>query len=158
MVGDVPRAEQHAGEHGGVDHRAVRPAEPALLAGCRQECQVEGRVVGDDDAVARELEKAGQHLGDAGSAGPPSASVMPVSAVMWSGIGLPGFTSAENSAIGRPGLSLHRADLGDPGLVGQPSGRLDVDDDDVPGRQERAARQQPGDQPVSQPVAGPAFA
>ena len=33
-------------------------------------------------------------------------SVIPVSAVMSGGIGTPGLTSAENSLIGRPGLSL----------------------------------------------------
>ena len=153
MVGHVGGAEQHPREHGGVDNGALRPGDPAVGAGGRQEGEVEGRVVRDDHAAAGEFQerRAGPRRSPARQ--PTMASVMPVSSVMLAGIGMPGFTSAENSAARLTGAEPDRADLGDASLVGEPSGRLDVDDDKVCWRQERARWQQAGQQAPRWPVA-----
>ena len=86
----APR-KRHRVEHAHADARAVEAHEGAI-----EHADVEGRVVRDEDAVARQREQLGDAPGAAGPAPARSRSRMPVSRLMRGGIGMPGSTRRES--------------------------------------------------------------
>ena len=123
-------AEHPAGEFHGVHHREVGPAQVTSPAGGGQEPHVERCVVRGEHAAAGELQERGEHalqrrregdhrIADAGEL----RDLFGDRAVrIDQGGELP-------ARVAR--ADLHRADLGDPGLVGRPAGRFHIDNDEI---------------------------
>jgi hypothetical protein len=152
VVGNGLRAEQHAGEDGGVDDGATRPRHPALLAGGGQKCEVERSVVRDDNGIGGEREEVGQHTGDPWRCSHHGVgNPCQLTDVLW-------YRHARINERGEfgywpPGAEPDSANLGDARFVGEPAGRLDIDDDEIAWRQERARWQEARQQPPVPPVA-----
>ncbi len=156
VVGNVARAQQQAGEHSRIDHRPRRPGDPALGGGGGQEADVERGVVRDDDAAAGEVEERRKHLGDcwrlADHGVGDSREFGDVSGDRPAGI-------HQRRELGRRPARAEPdgSDLGNARRVSEPACRLDIDDDQVSGRQERPAGKQAGQHAAVLAVSGAAF-
>ena len=129
-VGHLVAGEHAAGQLGGVDRPRGRPGAAVPLAGGLEEADVEGGVVGDQDAAAGELQER--------PAAPPRSSarrdhhrsVMPVSTADERRDRCPGSTSVWNSPSTSPPRTL-TAPISVIALsFGGAAGGLQVDDDE----------------------------
>lgn len=129
-VGNLVLAQHPAGEFDGVHHREVRPAQVTSQAGGGEEADVEWRVVGGEHASAGKVQERGEHpvqrwrgrdhrIADAGE----FCDLL--------GNGAVRIDQGRELAAYVARADPHRPDLGDPGLIRGPAGRLHVDDDEV---------------------------
>jgi hypothetical protein len=130
VVGNLALRQHEPGEHGSVDDRARRPGDVAVRAGGRQEAEIEGRVVSDDDTAAGELDELRQHLANRGSV--PDHIVADAGQLSDSRRDrMAGIDQSGELLSGPVAGQPDGADLGNARGVGEPACRLDVDDDHV---------------------------
>ena len=126
-VGDLFAAQGAARQDHGVEDLEPRPFAAQFLGRVLEEPDVKGRVVGDQNTTSRELEEAGEHLGDAwgaddhlvGYAGQHRDERGDVLVGVDQGLELTQDLAAAH---------LDGTELGDPGAAsGRATGRLEVD-------------------------------